>query len=98
MKKQTVFQKYGIELRKLQFKKTFDTRAGGCRCCSYEKTIDAVRTLDLQVWADGQHRVTHNIRGCTATTPTEFHNIAQMHTAIAHETTRTDNKYLDGAQ
>lgn len=59
------------------------------------------RELDLQLWKDGRHRVSHMVRrvmpasgllgGCMSTYPSEFRTVAQMHRAILIELSRTDH-------
>lgn len=88
---QTEFQKYGSKLRWLGFKRA-SGRASDCRI--YEKQVDKHRKLDLQIWSDGNHRVSHWIDGCMSTTPTGFKSLEDMIPAIEVETRRKDNLRL----
>lgn len=58
--------------------------------------IEGDRKLDLQLWKDGAHRVSHWINGRTrfgrmCTYPTEFKTVDEMLAAIENERTRTDH-------
>jgi hypothetical protein len=90
------FRPFIIELRKQGFEKTSDSRAGGCRCAIFTKRVGE-RLLDLQLWGDGKHRVSHWICASMNTQPTDFTDLAGMREAITRETVRTDNKYLKQA-
>lgn len=81
-------RRWAAILRWSGFKKTYE--GGGCRC--YEKGV-GLRTLTVQFWRDGSHRVTHSHHGCSDTTPTDFKTEAEMFSAIKFETERTDSKY-----
>lgn len=58
----------------------------------YEREF-AGRHVTVQLWSDGDHRVSHAINGCSDTLPTQFKNVGQMLRAVLHELTRTDSKY-----
>jgi hypothetical protein len=68
--------------------KQFDSSAGGIRTVCFEKTVTARRTLVLQLWGDGEHRVSffHNKR--MATLPTDFSTPEGMLAAIKVESRR----------
>lgn len=85
------------ELQKQGFKRTDTFRSiypAGC-VVTYQKTVND-RKLDLQLWGDGNHRVTHwhsflgNPLSIKDTPPTEFETLEQMREAIQTELTRTD--------
>lgn len=81
---------YTDELRRMAgWVKTEDTRAGGVRLVTFEKKVDHDRTLNLQLWADGRHRVTFTHKGRMATLPTSFETVPQMVNAVAYETRRS---------
>jgi len=81
-------------LRKLGFKRTYFSRAGGCSTAIYKKELSD-RVIDVQLWGDGKHRATHWVRGGQNTHPTDFVTIEQMVDAIEHESTRRDNYRLN---
>lgn len=61
----------------------------------YTKVVGA-RKLDVQLWKDGNHRVSHWIDGVTplgrmCTVPTPFHTVDEMRAAFDIELTRTDH-------
>jgi hypothetical protein len=68
--------------------KQFDSSAGGIRTVCFEKAVTARRTLVLQLWGDGGHRVSffHNKR--MATFPTDFSSPQDMTAAIKVESRR----------
>lgn len=72
------------------FQKDYDTRAGGGRTVQFSKVVGD-RKLELQLFDDGQHRVSHFLNGRMSTHPTEFKNPQDMLVAIAHELKRTDH-------
>lgn len=78
-------------LRSDGFRITYDSSAGGSRVVIWEKKLTGNRTLDLQLWDDGKHRVSHTISGCMNTVPTDFVTLEQMLVAILTESTRMDN-------
>jgi hypothetical protein len=78
------------ELHRQQFKRDFHTRGGGCEMVIYVKKV-GVRSLELQLWADGRHRVAHFLGPRMSTEPTSFSNADEMRGAIDHELTRTDH-------
>lgn len=53
------------------------------------------RRLEVQLWKDGRHRVSHLLGGCMSTPPTPFKTIGEMHEACLHEATRTDHPPRD---
>ena len=100
------FAFYAPHLRKLGFRKTWRSQAGGERMDEWtrhepveEQTF--ARKLIVQVWANGGHRITHWIYtdpvtcrlGCCSTVPTDFDNPGELRAAIEIERTRTDNSY-----
>jgi hypothetical protein len=91
----TEFEKYWRVLRSLHFHKTYRSDGGGCRIDDWQSNHSTDgRRLAVQIWADGRHRVTHSIRGCESTVPTEFGSIEELRTAVIREMTRTDNRLL----
>ena len=94
---------FSRELRHLGFKRTDKDRD----IITYFKTV-GLRTLEVQLWPDGAHRVTHwmsakrpdgeivsGARHCTL--PTEFKTMAEMSSAIECELTRTDQPQFPGS-
>ena len=82
------------ELRAQGFKRT-DLISG---TAVYEK-VYSDRKLDVQLWADGGHRVSHwhagsckDHFGVMDTTPTDFRTLEEMKAAIKREETRKDYK------
>jgi hypothetical protein len=66
---------------------------------SEPKFPEGHRLLDVQLWTNGKHRISHMIytdavRGLENTTPTEFTTVAEMLPAIEFESTRQDNRIL----
>lgn len=51
-------------------------------------------TLDVQLWQDGRHRVSHMYQGRGNTPPTSFRTLPQMLTAIQTENIRANRKRL----
>lgn len=84
-------------LRIIGFTKIWDSRAGGQRTIQYRKHIQD-RDLIVQLWGDGNHRITHELRECSDTTPTDFRTLPQMHRAITRESTRKDNGWINGTK
>lgn len=68
-----------------------DSRAGGVRTVFFKKQV-GLRTLELQLWGDGKHRVSHMICGQGTTNPSDFGDVAGMIQAIDVETKRRDWK------
>lgn len=97
------FALFAPHLRKLGFRKTCSSSAGGERMTEWKRdepddqqTIP--RTLTVQIWAKGDHRVTHDCyrdqerrHGGCSTVPTSFNNPAELRAAVEVERTRTDN-------
>ena len=83
------------ELRRQGFKRTYETNGVGQECAIYEKVVGD-RKLDLQLWGDGGHRVSHfhtarTLHGCMCTHPTDFSTLEEMKAAIQTELTRKDH-------
>ena len=78
------------ELHLQGFKRDFHARAGGGEIIIYVLR-SGVRTLELQIWSDGNHRVSHFLGGRMSTPPSDFHTVDEMKIAITHELTRTDH-------
>ncbi len=61
------------------------------------KKIYRKRKLEIQLWKDGHHRVSHWIStpysrfGRMCTLPTDFQTLEEMHVAIQHEKVREDH-------
>src|SRR5260221_2844890 len=74
-----------------ELKKRGFTRDGGMRDpLIYKKTVGD-RKLDLQLWKDGHHRVSHWLGRRQSTNPTVFKTVLEMEEAIAIELARTDH-------
>lgn len=57
-------------------------------CRIYTRSVKGTNiVLDLQVWSNGEHRVTRMVNGCGQSTPTSFTTIDGMMVAILHELT-----------
>lgn len=91
----TPFRRFAPCLRRVGFRKKWDSRAGGVRVAEWTREEPDGRTLVCQLWADGQHRISHEWVGCTNTHPTDFEDEDGLAIAIHHEATRTDNHYRD---
>src|SRR5277367_2191244 len=79
---------YTNVLRKLGgWVKDYESYAGGCRIVIFTKEIRK-RTLILQLWGDGKHRVTFSLKGRECTVPTDFQDVNGMIEAILIETIR----------
>ena len=80
------------EARNLGFKDDFKDRDVTQLCCVYA----LVRRLDLQIWADGKHRVAHAIATPSGwrwtTAPTPFIDLCGMYRAIAFEWSRPEGR------
>lgn len=64
----------------------------------YEKIVRD-RRLEIQLWRDGEHRISHWIHSYTefgrmCTTPTYFKTIPEMYKAIFHELEREDHPHI----
>lgn len=91
----TAFEQFAPLLRRAGFRKKWDSRSGGVRVSSWLRQEPDGRTLDCQIWSDGQHGLSHNWVGCSNTPPTDFTTEGELAIAIRHEATRTDNTYRD---
>ena len=87
------FEKFAPLLRKRGFKKDWDSRAGGIRIAGWTKHAGE-REVRVQIWADGNHRVSHSIRNRATTHPTQFNDEASMDDALSWEENRRDNLNL----
>lgn len=87
-------------LKALGFKRTHRGRSEH-DCHVYEKQHNEEIKLELQLWPNGHHRVTHwqpytykdmdgnvHIGSHMRTTPTDFQTVEEMKAAIEHESTR----------
>lgn len=105
------FALFAPHLRKLGFRKTFSQSAGGERVTEWERREPddqqtVPRTLIVQIWANGGHRVTHicyrdpeRTRGGSSTVPTDFTNPGELSAAVEIERTRTDNQiYIEATR
>lgn len=82
---------WGQYARGLGYKKTWETRAGGCRMTEYSKVSIGGRLITLQFWADGKHRISHTYKGLMDTAPTYFTTYDGFVEADRIERTRMDN-------
>lgn len=87
----TPFQQFAPLLLKRGFRKAWTSRVGGGRVDGWKKEVGP-RLLQVQLWADGGHRISHALNGRGSTLPTYFVDMASLDAAIEHETTRTDHK------
>lgn len=84
---------YTDALRKqTSWRKMFESSSGGMRVVCFEKRVDEHRVLELQLWANDSHRISHFYDGSMNTLPTEFSDVRSMLIAIERETSRTDNR------
>lgn len=88
----TTFQVFAPILRRMGFKRQWISRAGGEKCIEYRRVNDDCRALDVQLWASGNHRISHWIGGVMDTKPTGFASHEELIAAVQHESSRTDNK------
>lgn len=95
VKTPSVFAMFALLLRQAGFRKTWDTRSGGQRMTEWKREHQDGRTLEVQIWADGLHRVSHSWVGCSDTVPTSFKTAGEMYLAIKVEMLRCDGKYRD---
>lgn len=79
-------------LRRIGFEPDGDSRAGGERCVFFKKRVSPARVVNLQLWEEGKHRVSHSLHGSMNTYPTAFETVEEMLAALAHETERKDNR------
>lgn len=87
------------ELRRLRFEDTWDSLGGGCRMVEYT-LVRGARKLIAQLWADGQHRLSHfhdnfSAHGCMCTDPTHFFDTTTLRAAVRRELTRSDHKHAE---
>lgn len=86
-------------LRKNGFELDFRSRSGGTTVTQFKKR-SGNRELHVQLWADGNHRVSHgtyskiNGRDCLheTTRPTDFKTVAKMKAALVFEWNRSSTK------
>ena len=89
---------YANALRKhsQNWKRMYDSSAGGARVVEYSLELPCSRILVLQLWdwpKDSKpHRVSHSIEGSMNTLPTYFNTVDEMLLAIQVESLRCDNK------
>jgi hypothetical protein len=84
------------ELHRQGFKRDYRDRSGGLETIQYVKHVGD-RSLELQFWEDGHHRVSHFLGGRMSTLPSQFRSLAEMKLAIQHELTRMDHPPRDKA-
>lgn len=85
-------QPFFTELRRMGFKRSYPNDRD---CLIYTRMEpDGIRKLDLQLWRDGAHRVTHWIGGRETTVPTDFKTLGEMRAAIEDERRRMDNRNI----
>lgn len=89
------FALYARKLRPNGFRKDWESRAGGSRVTEWKRDEPDGRTIRVQIWDDGGHRVNHEWIGCSDTTPTPFYSVESLWIAIEHESTRLDSRYRD---
>jgi hypothetical protein len=109
MKPLSPFATFAPHLRKIGFGKTCQTTAGGERMDEWKREEPAddrgfARTLTVQIWAKGGHRVSHMVYsdpetrrlGRSTTYPTYFTTPDGLRAAVEHERTRCDNaRYIN---
>lgn len=80
------------ELHLQGFKRVYEYRSRRITeaMVTYQKQVGN-RLLDLQLWADGGHRVSHYLKGHMSTQPTTFRTLFEMKVAIKTELTRKDH-------
>lgn len=88
----TPFQNFAPLLRKRGFRKDSSFHGGGIRTDLWKKDLGNGRILELQLWGDGKHRVSHSAIGefgrSRITVPTEFTVEGELDSAIKFETDR----------
>lgn len=70
------------------WRQDFDSRAGGARIVQFVHRVNIHRLLHLQLWEDGEHRVTFMEDGRISTPPSAFKTVAEMLNAIEVESTK----------
>ena len=93
----STYAKFSPLLRREGFRKTYASTAGGVGMREWKRDEPDGRTLVVQLWGDGRHRISHEWLGCSSTRPTDFTDEANIFDAIERERTRTDSKYRDPA-
>lgn len=92
MKRTTInYRPFCDALRKAGFVKASDSRAGGLRCIEFNRQVGA-RSVSVQLWGDGRHRVSHMLDGRGSTLPTNFTSVEDMAWAIVNELLREDHR------
>lgn len=92
------FQTFAPLLRKRGFRKDGSQRAG-IRTDFWEKDLGNGRVLELQLWGDGRHRISHSSvterggRSCV-TVPTGFTDEAGLDAAIEFEVGRPHEPFF----
>jgi hypothetical protein len=89
----TAFARFAPLLRKAGFRKAWDSRGGGVRVVEWEKVCPDGRTLKCQIWADGNHRISHEWKGCMDTLPTDFTDEGGLYVAMLKESNRIDSRH-----
>lgn len=92
------------ELQRQGFKRTWRSRSGDCEMIEYTKVVGD-RRLELQLWDNGKHRVSHFLNdldviggGRMSTLPSEFQTVSEMRAAIQYEWSRTDHPRRKGVK
>lgn len=91
----STYARFAPLLRRLGFRKTYSSTAGGQGMREWKREEPDGRTLVVQLWGSGQHRISHDWVGCSDTRPTSFADEGGMVEAIEIERARADSKYGD---
>lgn len=92
----STFARFAPLLRRERFRLTYSSRSnGGFR--EWKRDEPDGRTLVVQLWASGEHRIAHEWEGCMDTPPTSFSDESNVFDAIERERTRADSTYRDPA-
>lgn len=73
-------------LRGLGFRRTYNGRSTVNPDCQIYERGDANHfCLDVQLWGDGGHRVSHTLRGRCSVPPTNFRELDELGPALAQQ-------------
>lgn len=91
------FAQWAPVLRRLGFRKQWDSRWGGVRQAAWTRSEADGRQIEVRLCESGRHSAHHSWEGCSDTVPTGWQNEQELHAAIEHERTRMDGTYSDPA-
>lgn len=90
-------REFAMRLKKLGFRRVHPNDR---EVLMYERyDTDVNRILDVQLWSDGKHRMSHwrckadGSKASMSTTPVAFNSCKMLDACIEHERTRTDYEH-----